>query len=123
MKYFFILILCSSSSSYAWQIRLDRTNHSGFRKVDILELEQGEYIFDGKKLGKKLPANVLKSWKDLEKGPLKSVKRRSLCSAGYFIYTNNDEKKKYYREGCTEGEAYGRMIQNIENLRAYAEGI
>jgi len=122
MKILFFSLLFFSSSTFAWEITLDRTNHSGFRLVDILKQEKGEYAFNGKKLGKTLPAEVLNSWKEIEKGPAKSS-RVLFCAAGNFSFLKTDGHKKTHREGCTEGEAYGRMIKNIDDIRTYAKGL
>lgn len=123
MKHLICLILFFiSSSAFAWEISLDRTNHVGIRKIDILKQENGSYFFDGKDLGKKLPANVLAAWKQIEKGPVKSS-RALQCESGKFVFIKKDNKKTLRREGCTEGDAYGQMIKNIEELRTYSQGI
>lgn len=111
-----------SSPAFAWQITLDRTNHLGIRNIDILKQENGEYFFGSRNLGKTLPSKILKAWKEIEKGPAKSSSPQ-MCSSGKFVFTKKDNKHEQRREGCTEGDTYGHLIQNLEDIRNYANGI
>lgn len=106
----------------ALDISLDRTNHSGFRTFDVLKLENGQYHFDGKILGKKLPREILKSWQEVEIGPTTST-RLSPCASGKFTFLKKEKKQEHRIEGCTEGKEYGRMIKNLEIIREYAKGL
>ena len=107
--------------AFAWQITLDRTNHIGIRKIDILKQDKGEYFFGSKNLGKTLPPKILTAWKEIEKGPTKSSNPQ-MCASGKFVFIKKDNKHEQRREGCTEGDAYGRLIQNLEDIRTYANG-
>lgn len=120
MRYFILVLLFSVQAS-AWEITLDRTNHVGIRKIDILKYEKGSYIFDGKNIGKTLPTATLNSWRTFEKGPTKSAK--AVCASGKYSFEKKDKKKSFKRDGCTEGDAYGKMIQSLEDIRTYAQGI
>lgn len=121
MRYFiFIFLFCAQAS--AWEITLDRTNHMGIRKIDILKHEKGVYTFDGKDIGKTLPTGILNSWRDFEKGPPQSAKAL-MCASGKFKFEKEDKKKSFKREGCTDGDSYGRMIKHLEEIREYAKGI
>ncbi len=121
MRYFILVLLFSVQVS-AWEITLDRTNHVGVRKIDILKYEKSNYIFDGKNIGKTLPTGILNSWRTFEKGPSQSAKVK-MCASGTYTFEKKDKKKSFRRDGCTEGDAYGKMIQNLEEIRTYAKGI
>ncbi|MDG0816795.1 hypothetical protein [Bdellovibrio svalbardensis] len=121
MRYF-ILIFLFSVQAFAWEITFDRTNHAGIRKIDILKHENGVYIFDGKDIGKTLPTSTLNSWRTFEKGPTISAKS-ARCASGTYTFEKKDKIKSFKREGCTEGDSYGRMIKNLEEIRTYANGI
>ncbi|UOF01548.1 hypothetical protein [Bdellovibrio reynosensis] len=120
MKYFLIFFLFSSTA-LADQVILDRTNHAGLRVTDILQKEKGEYIFNGKTLGKKLPANIDKIWKDLNRGPSKDLKKKA-CHSGEMTYIVIAGKKERRHKACTEGKAYAELIKKVDDLRSYAKG-
>lgn len=120
MKYFFIFFLFSCSA-LANEVILDRTNHAGLRVTDILQKEKGEYIFNGKSLGKKLPANIDKIWNELSRGPAKDLKKKS-CHSGELTYIVKTGKKELRYKACTEGKAYGQLIKKVDELRLFAKG-
>lgn len=99
---------------------LDRTNHHGFRKTDILKKENGVYFYNNILLGKKLPAEILRSWQSFEKGP--ANEKYSACSAGTYSFIKRDQNKKTQINGCTQGQGYAALLKNIEVVREYAKG-
>ena len=117
----FLSIFLLRSSAFAWQITLDRTNHVGVRNIDILKQENGEYFFGSKSLGKSLPPKILTAWKEIEKGPVKSSSPL-MCASGKYVFIKKDNKREQRREGCTDGDAYGRLIKNLNDIRSYASG-
>ncbi|XGC79803.1 hypothetical protein ACES2L_10725 [Bdellovibrio bacteriovorus] len=120
MKYFFIFLLFSCSA-FANEVILDRTNHAGLRVTDILQKEKGVYYFNGKSLGKKLPANIDKIWSELSHGPAKDLKKKS-CHSGELTYIIKSGKKERRYKACTEGKAYGQLVKKVEDLRSFAKG-
>lgn len=119
MKTIFIFLILFSNFAKALEITLDRTNHMGLRVVDILKKKDDSHFFDGKNIGKKLPASIQKSWLEIETGPGPS--KKPVCASGHFIYIKTEKNKERVIRGCTEGGAYGNLIQNIENIRTYAK--
>ncbi|NUN04936.1 MAG: hypothetical protein HUU57_04155 [Bdellovibrio sp.] len=99
---------------------LDRTNHHGFRKTDILKKENGVYFYNNILLGKKLPAEILRSWQSLEKGP--AGEKYLACSAGTYSFVKQVKNKKIQVNGCTQGDNYAALVKNIEVVREYAKG-
>lgn len=102
-------------------MEFSRESHWGAKRVDIAKEIHGEYFFSGKGLGKNLPPDVLKSWKEMAKGPgVDTTKER--CSAGNykFTFTNKQTETRY---GCTQGKAYGKYIGELETIRRFAKGM
>lgn len=87
----------------------------------MIEESRGHYIFDGKDLGTKLPPMVKTSWNALKVAPTR--KPASSCWSGNFLFTIKDGKKFIKIRGCTEGDAYGKMVGHIETVRNYAVGV
>jgi hypothetical protein len=104
------------------EIILDRRNHLGFQKIDLLSKDKSGFYFDGKKIGTKLPALIKSHWEALEKGP-EAAKSLIQCSAGQFEYKRTKDKKTVKVVGCTEGTFYGNLISHIEALRDYAKSL
>ncbi len=71
-------------------------------------------------LGKKLPAEILRSWQSFEKGP--ADEKYSACSAGTYSFIKRDQNKKTQINGCTQGQGYAALLKNIEVVREYAKG-
>ncbi|WP_413292738.1 hypothetical protein ACLSU7_15065 [Bdellovibrio sp. HCB185ZH] len=117
----FLLVTLFSSLTYASQFTLDRTNKMGIRKITVIEESRGHYIFDGKDLGAKLPAKVRASWSAIKNPP--SRKPASSCWSGTFLYTVKNGSKISKIRGCTEGDAYGKMVGHIDTVRKYAVGV
>lgn len=116
-----VLLSFISSVSWASEVILDRTNHIGVRQMDVLKKEKGEYIFDGKSLGKTLPPKTLKIWNEISKGPAKNLKVKN-CAAGTMTYTLKNKKEKHFT-ACTEGPGYAELVQKLDELREFAKGI
>lgn len=121
MKYFLLCFLFCSPG-LASEIILDRTNHFGIRKLDVLKFEKTNYFFGGKKLGSRLPAPILASWREVDKGPKPSA-RKPACAAGVFLYIKKDNGKTKSLKACSEGAEYGKLIRHLEILRTYAKGL
>lgn len=117
MKLFLLLTFCSSVS-WGAQYTLARSNKMGFSKVTVFEESKGHYIFEGKDLGTKLPANVKAAWNAMKVAP--SRKPASRCWSGNFLFTVKDGGKISKRSGCSEGAQYGQMIGNMETVRNFA---
>lgn len=111
-----------SLAAGASEIVLERSNHLGIHKMDLLRTENGKYYFNGKDLGASLPAPVLKAWQEVEKGPL-PVKGLS-CPAGIYRFTLKEKEntKSQERRGCTSGAAYAKLIRSLEIIRSHARG-
>lgn len=114
------LILFFASSTSAQTFVLDRTNHLGVRKIDILKYTQGSYFFNGKDLGKKLPSSQTKSWIQFSQGPTNS-KSTANCAAGTFVFTISDTAKEKKITGCAQGTSYGSLIADLEVLRQWMQ--
>lgn len=117
-----VLLLLYAPTSFASELRLDRTNHSGYRMVDVLAFENGDYFFNGKNLGKKLPPQILKSWTDFEAETSRRTPSQS-CASGTYVFVKKDQRREHHQNGCTEGEAYGRVIKNLEEIRNFAKDV
>jgi hypothetical protein len=104
------------------EITLERRNHLGLQRTDVLEIREGIYVFNGKALGKNLPAVMLNSWKEIQKGPGKPVKIQP-CSAGDFTFKKIEPGTTAQYSGCTEGDSYGQLIENLEKLRKFSKGV
>lgn len=111
-----------AQSGESFEITLDRRNHLGFQKIDILVKDKAGFYFDGKKIGVKLPAGIQSHWDFIENGP-EAPKTLLHCSAGQFEYKKIKDKKTLKVMGCTEGVAYGNMISHLEALREYAKSL
>jgi hypothetical protein len=111
------------TASPALEISLERRNHLGLRRMDILETREGVYFFNGKRLGNKLPKGIRDTWSLIEKGPERTEKALP-CSAGTYSFMRKSRQSRPEKyEGCTEGDNYGHLIENIEKLRQYSKGV
>jgi hypothetical protein len=119
MKYFLAAFLFCSPA-FAWEMTFERESHLGIRKVDIAKFENNQYYFAGRKLGKSLPAPVLKSWTEVAKGPVAA--KNTNCPAGTYTFTKKD-KQTAVTKGCMQGEEYGQYIGHLEKVRDYAKGL
>lgn len=91
----------------------------GISRIDTLKLENDEYFFGDKGLGKSLPANILASWNELESGP-ENESAPKICAAGKYIFTRKDNKSERRLEGCIESQSYRRVMKNLETIRKYS---
>lgn len=124
MKYLVVVsVLFFASISMADEIVFDRTTNVGVQQRDVLRFEKGHYYFDGKDLGRKLPPMVQGAWKEIETGP--TERQPASCFAGNYVYSKSisGSKKKIVRKGCTFGPEFGRLMQNLEDLRSYARSL
>lgn len=119
MRFIVIVLLLSASAGYASEFTLDRINHIGIRKIDSLKKEKGQYVFNGVNLGSQLPAPILRSWAEVLKTE-KTPKGRDCHAGSYLIVKKDGQRKQQQIHGCSEGAAYGRLIQHIQTIDSYA---
>ena len=120
MKYFLLAFLFCPSA-FAWEMTFELHSNVGARAVDTASEKKGEYNFGGKNLGKSLPPNILKAWKELAQGPTPPSKKIT-CSMGTFTFTKKDSKSQVIK-GCMQGAEYGRYIGQLETVRSFARGL
>lgn len=121
MRHFIaVVVLLFSSLGLCDEIVFDRTTNLGVRQRDVLRSEKGRYYFGDKDLGTQLSPKALRAWKSLEDGP--SPRKPASCFSGNYVYTKSLPKKKITRQGCAYGPEFGRLMQDLEELRSYARG-